>query len=125
MRSKPKSRLLAPQELEIMKIVWNQSPVTVRDVYEVLRRRRTVAYTTVMTTMQILEKKGFLKKSSDQRAHVYQAVKTQSKVASALLRDFIDRVFNGRLQPLLLHLVADGHLSKKDLEELRKRLDEQ
>jgi len=116
-RSKP--QLLTPQELEIMKIVWDSPEVTVRDVYETLRQRRTIAYTTVMTLMQILEKKGHLKKSTDTRQHVYRPVRARRQTVSALLGDFVDRVFNGSTKPLLVHLVEDGRLSKADLDELR------
>jgi BlaI family penicillinase repressor len=114
-----KRQLLTPQELEIMKIVWEAPEVTVRDVYETLRQTRTIAYTSVMTVMQILEKKGHLKKSTDTRQHVYRATRARKHTVSALLGDFVDRVFNGSTKPLLVHLVEDGQLSKADLDELR------
>src|SRR5215510_11624109 len=98
-----KARLLTPQELEIMKIVWEAPEVTVRDVYETLRRRRTIAYTTVMTLMQILEKKGHLKKSAESKQHVYRAARPRQHTVGALLGDFVDRVFNGATKPLLVH----------------------
>ena len=68
-------RLLTPQELEIMKVVWERPTASVRDVYEELRMRRRVAYTTVMTLMQILEKKGHLKRTVDGRRHLYRPAK--------------------------------------------------
>src|SRR5262245_23751369 len=115
-------RLLTPQELEIMKIVWESPTVTVRDVYDVLRERRDVAYTTVMTLMQILEKKGHLRKSKGGKQHVYRAVRPRRQTVSAMLGDFVDRVFNGSAKPLLVHLVQDGKVSKADIEELRELL---
>ena len=63
---------LTPQELAIMKVVWRLDKATVRDVYEALRDKRPVAYTTVMTMMKILEDKGYLKKTLVDRAHVYR-----------------------------------------------------
>lgn len=117
-----RTRVLTPQELEIMKIVWESPTVTVRDVYEVLRQRRVVAYTTVMTLMQILEKKGHLRKSKAGRQHVYRAVRPRRQTVSIMLRDFVDRVFNGSAKPLLVHLVEDGRLSKADIDDLRKLL---
>jgi BlaI family penicillinase repressor len=117
-------RLLTPQELEIMKIVWDAPEATVRDVYEALRKRRRIAYTTVMTLMQILEKKGHLKKSAAERQHVYRAARPRRQTVSALLKDFVDRVFNGSARPLLLHLAGDGRISKSDVEELRRLLDD-
>jgi len=112
--------LLTPQELEIMKVVWAADEVTVRDVYEHLRAHRTVAYTTVMTLMQILEKKGHLKKSTASRQHVYRAAKPRQQAVGALLRDFMNRVFDGSARPLLVHLAGDGQLTKDDVEELRQ-----
>lgn len=112
--------LLTPQELEIMKVVWGADTVTVRDVYEQLRERRTVAYTTVMTLMQILEKKGHLKKSTASRQHVYRAAKPRQQAVGALLKDFLNRVFDGSARPLLVHLADDGQLTREDVEELRR-----
>jgi BlaI family transcriptional regulator, penicillinase repressor len=117
-------RLLTPQELELMKIIWAAPQVTVRDVYETMRQRRKIAYTTVMTLMRILEKKGHLKRSTAERQHIYRAVRPRSQTLAALLKDFVDRVLSGSAKPLLVHLVADRRLSKSDLEELRRLLKE-
>jgi len=112
---------LTDQELAIMKLVWEREQgVTVRDIYEALLERRKVAYTTVMTMMRILENKGFLKKSQDERAHVYRPAQPQGQVIGAMVREFVNRVFNGSAEPLLVHLVEDHHLSQKDLEEIAK-----
>src|SRR6516165_7320611 len=113
-----KSRTLTEQELEIMKIVWEQEHATVRDVYEALLKRRKVAYTTVMTMMKILEQKGFLKRSQEERAYVYRPAQPQRQVVGAMVREFVNRVFNGSAQPLLVHLVEEHHLAPKDLEEI-------
>jgi BlaI family transcriptional regulator, penicillinase repressor len=115
-----RSKTLTGQELEIMKIVWEREQVTVRDVYEALLERRKVAYTTVMTMMKILEQKGFLKKSQEDRAYLYRAAQPKRQVIGVMVRDFINRVFNGSAEPLLVHLVEDHHLSARDLEEIAK-----
>jgi BlaI family transcriptional regulator, penicillinase repressor len=117
---RPKSKTLTGQELEIMKVVWERERVTVRDVYEALLERRKVAYTTVMTMMKILEQKGFLKKSQEDRAYVYRPAQPQRQVIGVMVRDFINRVFNGSAEPLLVHLVEEHHLSPKDLEEIAR-----
>lgn len=121
---RPKSPTLTPQELEIMKIVWQKRSATVRDVYEALRERRQIAYTTVMTLMNILEEKEYLKKRSEQRAYVYQAAQTQSRVIKAMVREFINRVFNGSAEPLLVHLVKDRRLSQEDLRDIARMIRE-
>ena len=109
---------LTDQELEIMKIVWSLNEATVRDVYERLLERRKIAYTTVMTLMKILENKGHLKKSSSERAHVYRPTQPKQQVIGGMVRDFVNRVFNGSAEPLLVHLVEDEGLSEKELAEI-------
>ncbi len=103
-----------------MKIVWERESATVRDVYEALLERRKVAYTTVMTMMKILERKKFLKKSQAERAHVYRPAQPKGKVIGAMVREFVNRVFNGSAEPLLVHLVEEHNLSPEDLDEIAK-----
>jgi BlaI family penicillinase repressor len=110
--------VLTDQELEIMKIVWQLEQATVRDVYEKLLEGRRIAYTTVMTLMKILETKGYLKKESSERAFIYRPSKPKKQVIRGMVQEFIDRVFNGSAEPLLLHLVEDEALTKKELNEL-------
>jgi predicted transcriptional regulator len=119
-----KSRTLTEQELEIMKVVWELHPATVRDVYEALRRRRQVAYTTVMTMMNILEGKGHLKKRAGEKAYIYEPARAKAEVIRAMVQDFVNRVFNGSAQPLLVQLVKDRHLSEKDLAEIARQIKE-
>jgi BlaI family penicillinase repressor len=109
---------LTPPELVIMKIVWRLGSATVRDVYESLRARRRVAYTTVMTMMNILETKGYLKKDTQDRAFRYRPTRPERAVITAMVREFVNRVFDGTPRPLLLHLVQQEHLSDEEREEL-------
>ena len=111
---------LTPNELAIMKVVWELEKATVRDVYEALRAKRDVAYTTVMTMMKILEEKGYLKKTRADRAHVYRPSRPRQQVIGAMVRDFLDRVFDGAAGPLLVQLAKDGKLSDADKEKIRK-----
>jgi BlaI family transcriptional regulator, penicillinase repressor len=104
---------LTPQELAIMKVVWSLDQATVRDVYEALRDKRPVAYTTVMTMMKILEDKGYLKKTLVERAHVYKPAQRQQLVLGAMVREFLDRVFDGAPDHLLVHLAKDNKLTEK------------
>ena len=113
---------LAPQELEIMKVVWARRAATVRDVYEDLRARRRVAYTTVMTMMNILERKGHLKKRAEGRSFVYQPARPKRQVVGAMVREFLDRVFGGSAEPLLVQLVQDRRLTERDLADLARRI---
>ena len=118
---KRRASVLGPQELQIMKVVWERGRVTVRDVYQTLLERRQVAYTTVMTMMNILEQKGFLKKSAgDDRAYLYEPAKSRKSVMRAMVNEFVERVFGGSANPLMLHLIEDEHVTRKDLDDLRK-----
>ena len=119
---KKRAAILGTQEFQIMKVVWDQGRVTVRDVYETLLARRRVAYTTVMTMMNILETKGYLKKRQEERAYVYRPSKPQKQVVRSMVRDFVNRVFNGSAEPLLVHLVEDKQLTGKDLDEIRRAI---
>src|SRR5579862_181468 len=114
------SPTLTGQELEIMKIVWERDSATVRDVYEAILESRKVAYTTVMTMMKILEDKKYLKKTQVDRAYVYRPAQPKGKVIGAMVREFVNRVFNGSAEPLLVHLVNEHELSADDLAEIAR-----
>ena len=115
---------LTPQELAIMKVVWRLESATVRDVYEAMRAERTIAYTTVMTMMRILEEKGYLKKATADRAHVYRPAKPRQQVVGAMVRDFVDRVFDGAPTSLLLHLAKDNTLTPKQRRVIEKLIED-
>ena len=117
------SPTLTGQELAIMKVVWAKKDATVREVYETLRERRRIAYTTVMTMMNILESKGYLAKEPHGRAFRYRPTQPERRVLSAMVREFVDRVFDGASRPLLVHLASDTRLSKAERAELRRLID--
>jgi BlaI family transcriptional regulator, penicillinase repressor len=121
---KRQTTTLTPQELEIMKIVWDKGEATVRDVYETLLEHRRIAYTTVMTMMGVLESKGHLKKRLEDRAYAYRPTRSKSVVLGSMVREFVDRVFNGATAPLLVHLAKDKRIDEEQLEELRQLLRE-
>jgi BlaI family transcriptional regulator, penicillinase repressor len=115
---------LTPQELAIMKVVWRLEKATVRDVYNALRAKRSVAYTTVMTMMKILEEKGYLLKTRLDRAYVYRPARPRTQVVGAMVRDFVDRVFDGAAGSLMLHLAKDRRLSKDERTRIRRIIEE-
>ena len=118
---RPKSITLTAHELELMKIVWRHDDgVTVRDVYEELRTQRTVAYTTVMTSLKTLELKGHLKTTQQERAFVYRPARPKHQVIKDMVRDFVNRVFNGASQPLVLHLLEDERITESELKEITR-----
>jgi len=115
---------LTNAELEIMHVVWELDGATVREVHESLNQRRTLAYTTVMTMMNILEEKGHLTRHKQGRAYRYEPVRPKSQVISGMVDDFVGKVFEGSARPLVLGLVKDRKLSEKDLEEIARLIKE-
>ena len=117
------SPTLTPQELELMKLVWARGQASVRDVYEALLEERRIAYTTVMTMLNVLEKKGHLRKKAAGRSFVYRPTRPQRQVIGGMVREFVNRVFGGSAEPLLVHLV-DERLTPRELDALAKRIRE-
>ena len=107
-----------------MKVVWQKGDVTVRDVYETLLERRKIAYTSVLTMMKILAEKGHLKRRREERAFVYRATRPETAVQRSMVREFVDRVFNGSAAPLLVHLVRDRRLTEEELDEVARLIKE-
>ena len=122
---RPRSDTLTGQELEIMKVIWPLGRATVRDIYERLRDRRSIAYTTVQTMMNILEAKGHLRKEPGDKAQIYVPVRPQQAVVKSMVRDFVDRVFDGSARPLLVHLVKEKGLNDRERRALQKLLDQE
>ena len=112
-----------------MKVVWRLGSATVREVHEVMRReyRDDLAYTTVLTMMRILEQKQVLAKAPEKesRAHRYRPVRSQRQVTRDLVREFVQRVFDGAAHPLVAHLVSDRRLTSRDRDEIRRLLDKE
>ena len=115
---------LTDAELEIMHVMWELDGGTVRQVHERLNQQRPLAYTTVMTMMNILEEKGHLTRSKQGRAYRYEPIRPKSQVISGMVEDFVGKVFEGSARPLVLSLVQDRKLSKKDLEEIARIIEE-
>ncbi|MBZ0111621.1 MAG: BlaI/MecI/CopY family transcriptional regulator [Thermoanaerobaculia bacterium] len=120
-----KSRTLTDRELDVMKIVWKLDTATVRQVHELMRiREPKVAYTTVMTLLKILEEKRYLERTPQGRAYVYAPTRPRAEVITDMVKEFVDRVFNGSAQPLLLSLVKSQDLSEEDLDEIAQAIRE-
>ena len=120
---KPEGKL-TDAELEIMHVVWELDAGTVREVHEILNQQRPLAYTTVLTMMNILEEKGHLTRRKEGRAYRYQPVRPKSQVISGMIDDFVGRVFEGSAAPLIVSLVKDKKISKKDLDEIARMIKE-
>ena len=119
---KRKKAVLTDMELELMQVVWQGGPATVRQVWEDLGKRRKIAYTTVLTMMGILEHKGHLKKKAGERAYIYSPAKPQTQVVGHMVQDFVNRVFRGSAKPLLVHLIENPSIGQEDLLEVERLL---
>ena len=107
-----------------MKVVWRREEATVREVYEEILDRRKIAYTTVMTMLGVLEGKGHLEKVAGEKAHVYRPTRPKQEVIANMVTDFVVRVFNGSARPLVQHLVDSEQISREELDEIARTLDQ-
>ena len=89
-------------ELEILTVLWSIGPATVREVYDVLSRRRVAQYSTVLKFMQIMAEKGLARRDEKQRAHIYEAAKPREWTQQQLAGDLLDRAFSGSAKALLV-----------------------
>jgi predicted transcriptional regulator len=117
-----KAPVLTGRELEIMKVVWEMGRATVAEVRAALYPETKLAYTTILTLMRILEQKGFLEHKTQGRAYLYSPRITQKKAKRLLVRDLLERAFDGSAELLLVSLIEDGNLSPKDLERIKKAI---
>jgi BlaI family penicillinase repressor len=111
-------------ELEILRVLWARGPSTVREVYEALREQKSLGYTTVLKLLQIMTAKGTVRRNEEQRAHVYEACQPAEETKRQLVGDVLHRVFEGSARELMIHALEGRRTSKKELDELRRLLDE-
>ncbi len=111
-------------ELEILRVLWARGPSTVREVHEALSEQKALGYTTVLKLLQIMTAKGTVRRNEDQRAHVYEACQPAADTKRQLVGDVLQRVFEGSASELMIHALEGRRTSKKELEELRRLLDE-
>jgi BlaI family penicillinase repressor len=111
-------------ELQILQVLWDRGPCTVREVHDALKEEKALGYTTVLKLMQIMTTKGLVRRNEDQRAHVYEAQQPAEKTKRQLAADMLERVFDGSARELMLHALAAQRSTRQEIEELRNLLDE-
>src|SRR6201998_487543 len=111
-------------ELEILRVLWTRGPSTVREVHEALSEQKSLGYTTVLKLLQIMTATGTVRRNEEQRAHVYEACQPATETKRQLVGDVLERVFEGSASELMIHALKGRRTSKKELEELRRLLDE-
>jgi BlaI family penicillinase repressor len=112
-----------PAEVEILGILWDHGPSTVREVHERLGADRSVGYTGALKLMQNMHAKGLVNRNQDGQAHIYEA-REPARMKRQLLGDMMQRVFAGSASQLVLHLLEDEKATPKEIEEIRQMLAE-
>jgi BlaI family penicillinase repressor len=110
-----------PAEVEILGILWDRGPSTVRAVHELLGTGRSVGYTGILKLLQNMHAKGLVARNQDGQAHVYEA-REPARMKRQLLGDLVQRVFAGSASQLVLHLLEDEKATPEEIEEIRQML---
>jgi BlaI family transcriptional regulator, penicillinase repressor len=106
-------------ELELLRILWDKQPATVREIYDTLNQEKPSGYTTVLKMLQIMTAKGLVVRDEANRAHVYRAAMSQDTMQSTMLRDLSVRLFAGSAAQLAMHALAMEPASQNELNEIR------
>ena len=121
---RPRHEHPTPGELEVLKILWQQGPSTVREVMEVLNQRRRRAYTSVMSLLNVMTDKGLLTRRPKGRAFVYHAHVARQNTLGRMVEDLLGRAFEGSTSALVAQLLDQSSPSRKELEAIRKMIDQ-
>src|SRR6202051_1473080 len=111
-------------ELEILHVLWERGPSTVREVHDALSEKKDLGYTTVLKLLQIMTTKGTVLRNETQRAHVYEACLPAEQTKRQLAGDMLQRVFEGSASQLMMHALAGRKSSPEEISELRRLLED-
>jgi predicted transcriptional regulator len=112
-------------ELEILRVLWERGPSTVRQVHEALATVRATGYTTTLKLMQIMADKGLVTRDESSRTHIYTPRASQEVTQRQLVTDLVDRAFGGSATELVLRALSSHSASDDELREIRKLIDEE
>jgi len=111
-------------ELEILNILWEKGPSTVREVHEILEKSKDAGYTTTLKLMQIMHEKGLLNRDTTNKTHVYTATISQENTQEQLVKRMIDNVFNGSATQLVMQALGNHKANAKELEQIKEYLEQ-
>jgi predicted transcriptional regulator len=121
-RRKKESSSLTPLELQIMKVLWSEGPSNVQNVQLKLRPDTELAYNTVQTMLNILHRKGKVRRTLQGRAYIYRTVASKEKVLGQAVRDLIERMFGGSSEELVMSMIKSGQVDLKRIADLNRKL---
>ncbi len=111
-------------ELTILGVLWETGPTTVREVHETLSKRTKLGYTSVLKMLQVMHKKGLVKRNEDHRSHIYRAAKPAQKTQRRLVKNLIDKAFAGSAAELVVRALSSKTVSQAEIDRIREFLDE-
>ena len=119
---RPRHEHPTPAELEVLQVLWDRGPSTVRDVMGTLNQARPRAYTSVMSLMNVMADKGLCRRKPKGRAFLYVPCSQREKTLGGMIRDLVSRAFSGSASALVCHLLQETNLSDEELHEIRKTI---
>jgi BlaI family penicillinase repressor len=128
MKTQNKSIEPTKSELEILQVLWEIGPATVREVNDELLKQKEVKYTTTLKFMQIMAEKGMLKRDESKMKHIYSVVEEEQQTKAHLLNKFVDSIYKGSASKLMMQLLGNKTTSAEELEEIKnmlKKIEEQ
>lgn len=111
-------------ELELLRVLWEKGPATVRELHDAINVQRSVVYTSVLKILQIMTEKGLVEREESGKAHIYRAAASQEDTQNQLLRDLSERLFSGSATQLAMHALAMQPASAEELEEIRTLIEQ-
>jgi BlaI family transcriptional regulator, penicillinase repressor len=121
---RPKHEHPTPAELEVLKLLWDQGPRTVREVMDQLNRRRRRAYTSVMSLLGVMTQKGLLKRRRKGRAYLYEPRVARESTLGRMLQDLLTRAFEGSAALLVARLLSESAPSSRELAEIHDTIEQ-
>jgi predicted transcriptional regulator len=122
--SRPKEEQPTAGELEVLKVLWDRGPSTVREVMDVLNKERSRAYTSVMSLLNVMTDKGLVVREPHGRAFIYRAKTNRGRTLRRMVGDLLGRAFEGSTSQLVAHLLDQTKPSPTELEEIRRAIEE-
>jgi BlaI family transcriptional regulator, penicillinase repressor len=122
--ARPKEEQPTAGELEVLKVLWDRGPGTVRDVMDVLNESRPRAYTSVMSLLNVMTEKGLLVREPQGRAFIYRPKTDRGRTLKRMVGDLLGRAFEGQASQLVAHLLDQSKPTSAELNEIRQAIEE-